>query len=328
MATDSTNCDDVVVRAEHVVRRFGTKVAVADVSFTVNRQERFALIGHNGAGKSTLFRMMLSLLPPSAGTITLFGEPVTGRDDATQRAVRRMIGYLPEQVVLYDNLTAEETLRYFAELKGVVVDAHEIAERLDEVGLLRVAKQPVRGFSKGMRQRLGLAQALLGEPKLLFLDEPTTGLDPMGIRDFYQLVDRWQARGTTVIVSSHILAEIELRADRIAILAQGRLVSVGSVFELRQQAALPARLWVQARDASAVATLIASAERLGVTVDERTEMGVWFLWPSEKKERALAWLLEQREHWLDWAWRDATLEEVFFALALKEQTRQAEEEVA
>jgi Cu-processing system ATP-binding protein len=131
-----------------------------------------------------------------------------------------------------------------------------------------------------------------------------------------------------VIVSSHILAEIELRADRIAILAQGRLVAMGSVFELRQQAALPARLWVQTPDASAVATLIASAERLGVAVDERTETGVWFLWPSEKKERALAWLLEQRAHWLDWAWRDATLEEVFFALALKEQTRQAEEEAA
>lgn len=327
MATDSSGAD-VVVRAERVVRRFGAKVAVADVSFAIERQERFALIGHNGAGKSTLFRMMLSLLPTSSGTIELFGRQLTGRDDPTQRALRRAIGYLPEQVVLYDNLSAEETLRYFAELKGLRIGAREIAARLDEVGLLAAAKLPVRGFSKGMRQRLGLAQALLGEPKLLFLDEPTTGLDPMGIRDFYQLVDRWQERGTTVVISSHILAEIEQRADRVAILAQGRLMAVGSVFELRQQAALPARLWVQAHDSDALRALIAAAEQLGAAPLEQSGGGVWLSWPNGKKAEALSWLLHHRAHWLDWAWREATLEEVFFTLALAEQRHQAEQEAA
>jgi Cu-processing system ATP-binding protein len=131
-----------------------------------------------------------------------------------------------------------------------------------------------------------------------------------------------------VVISSHILAEIEQRADRVAILSQGRLVAVGSVFDLRQRAALPARLWLQGRDASSLAELIGSAERVGAVLLERTGGGVWFSWPNGKKDQALAWLLDNRTLWVDWAWREATLEEVFFTLALEGQRELAGEEAA
>ncbi|WP_189353610.1 ABC transporter ATP-binding protein [Vogesella fluminis] len=223
-----------MIELHAVCRRFGAQLAVNQVSLTVAPGELFGLIGHNGAGKSTLFKLMLGLLAPDSGDILLDGVSIRG---ASFRDVRRRIGYLPENVVLYDNLSASETLAFYARLKGVPLTA--CAPLLAEVGLADAAARRVGTYSKGMRQRLGFAQALLGSPQLLLLDEPTTGLDPEGIHDFYRIVEARRAHGCTVILSSHILAEIEQRVDRLAMLAGGKLAAIGSVAELSAGIALP-----------------------------------------------------------------------------------------
>ncbi|MBN8504416.1 MAG: ABC transporter ATP-binding protein [Burkholderiales bacterium] len=192
------------------------------------------LIGHNGAGKSTLFRMMLGLLTPDAGQVQVLGVKAGG---PLWRAARRRIGYLPEQLALYDALTGRETLQFFARLKAA--PAAQIDPLLERVGLGAAAGRAVRTYSKGMRQRLGLAQALLGEPELLLLDEPSNGLDPAAIREFYALLAEQCARGCAVLITSHILAELQQRVDRLTILANGQVLAQGSVAELREQLALP-----------------------------------------------------------------------------------------
>lgn len=217
-----------------VRKAFGPLQAVAGVDLRVPRGELFGLIGHNGAGKSTLFRIMLGLTAADAGRVEVAGVAVGGPQ---WREARRRIGYLPEQLALYDNLSGRETLAFFAKLKGAA--RTQIDSLLDLVGLGHAAERAVRTYSKGMRQRLGLAQALLGEPQVLFLDEPTNGLDPQAIKEFYALLGALSARGTTILITSHILAELQQRVDRLAIMANGKVVAQGSVETLREQLDLP-----------------------------------------------------------------------------------------
>ena len=229
-----------VIAVRGATKHYGAVRAVDGVDLEVAPGELFGLIGHNGAGKSTLFKMMLGLIPATAGDIRIDGSPVTG---SGFRAVRRKIGYLPENVVLYDNLTGLETLEFFARLKGA--SASECSPALERVGLSSAARRRVREYSKGMRQRLGFAQALLGRPRILFLDEPTTGLDPEAIREFYVILRGLKADGVTMILTSHILAEIQERVDRLAIMAAGKIQAVGTVQDLREQMDLP--LWFRVR---------------------------------------------------------------------------------
>jgi len=243
------------VRVQGLSRHYGAVHAVDGVDLAIARGELFGLIGHNGAGKSTLFKMMLGLVRPTRGRVEIDGTDVGG---SGFRAVRRRIGYLPENVVFYDNLSGYETLRFFARLKGT--PEGECAELLTRVGLADAARRRLREYSKGMRQRLGLAQALLGDPQLLFLDEPTTGLDPEGIRDFYVILNELKEDGATIVLTSHILAEIQQRVDRLAIMAAGRLRAVGSVHALRAERDLPIRITVDVAP--------------GMLADVRTALGV------------------------------------------------------
>lgn len=223
-----------VIEISNVSRRFGAIQAVDDVSFNILEGETLGLIGHNGAGKSTLFKMMLGLIPPSAGNIRIRGTPVRGREF---RELRRSIGYLPENLALYDNLSGLETLHFFASLKGC--DHKQCASLLEKVGLTHAAYRRVDGYSKGMRQRLGFAQALLGTPRILFLDEPTNGLDPEGIRDIYRILAELNAEGVTVVITSHILSEFQQRVKRLALMKSGKLHALGSLQELRETVNLP-----------------------------------------------------------------------------------------
>ena len=222
------------IALRQVVRRFGALTAVDRVDLQVQRGEVFGLIGHNGAGKSTLFKLMLGLLAPSAGELRVIGETVTG---PRFRQVRRHMGYLPENVVLWDNLSGLETLHFFARLKGAAET--ECRALLARVGLTEAASRPVREYSKGMRQRLGFAQALMGQPQVLFLDEPTSGLDPHAIRAFWDTLAELRQRGVTMVLSSHILAELQHRVDRLAVMVNGRIEALGSVQALREQRDLP-----------------------------------------------------------------------------------------
>ncbi|SFM58034.1 ABC transporter ATP-binding protein [Rugamonas rubra] len=225
------------IEVAHVSKHYGQIEALNDVSLAVAPGEMFGLIGPNGAGKSTLFKMMLGLAAPSAGEIRVHGVRIDGRDF---RQVRRRIGYLPESFVTYDNLTGLEVLHLFADLKQVGRDS--CGALLERVGLSGAAGRRVRGYSKGMRQRLGFAQALLGKPDLIFLDEPTNGLDPQGIHDFYQTLREVQGEGATIIITSHILAEIQERVDHLVILQSGRIAAQGTLAQLRAQRVMPSLL--------------------------------------------------------------------------------------
>ena len=223
-----------VIEINQVSRNFGEVLAVDNISFAVEQGETLGLIGHNGAGKSTLFKMLLGLIPVSAGEIRINNTPLQG--DAF-RELRRSIGYLPENVVFYDNLSGLETLQFFAALKGCT--AKEAMPLLEQVGLSHAADRLVSGYSKGMRQRLGFAQALLGKPRFLFLDEPTNGLDPEATREFYKTLHKLNQQGVTVIITSHILSEIQQRVQRLAVMRNGKLQALGTVQSLRESVDLP-----------------------------------------------------------------------------------------
>jgi Cu-processing system ATP-binding protein len=225
---------DAAVSLRGIRHSYGGFTALHDVSFDIARGAMFGLIGHNGAGKSTLFKLMLGLIAPSAGTLHVLGQ-----DSAAPafRQTRRRIGYLPENFVTYDNLSGQEVLAFFADLKQIARAA--CAPLLDLVGLGAAAARPVHTYSKGMRQRLGMAQALLGEPELIFLDEPTNGLDPQGIADFYAILRTVQDRGATIVITSHILAEIQHRVDQLLIMQGGAVAARGTLAELRVGVALP-----------------------------------------------------------------------------------------
>ena len=199
--------------------------AVRGLTLALERGEIFGLLGPNGAGKTTTIKMILGLARPSAGSIRIDGR------DPGNPASRRRLGYLPENPCFYDHLTAVEYLALVGDLCGIEPgSARRRADALlDRMGLAPHAHKPLRKYSKGMTQRLGLAQALLNEPSLLVLDEPMSGLDPIGRAEVKQLLREERGRGTTILMSSHVLAETESICDRIGILHEGRLLEVGSV---------------------------------------------------------------------------------------------------
>ncbi|ATJ84608.1 ABC transporter ATP-binding protein [Halomonas beimenensis] len=229
-----------IIELHDVSLRQGGLTRLAGLDLAVEEGEVLALLGHNGAGKTTTMKLILGLLTPSAGRLEVLG----GRPDGRHAAVlRRHLGYLPENVSFYEQLTGREVLHFFARLKRAA--AGQAEELLERVGLATAAGRRVKTYSKGMRQRLGLAQALLGAPRLLLLDEPTTGLDPAATRDFYDTVRELGERGCTVLLSSHVLPGVEPYIDRALILGDGHRLALGSLDGLRTEAALP--LTIRAR---------------------------------------------------------------------------------
>lgn len=220
---------DSVVSVENLHKNFGKLHAVDGLSFTVNQGDVYGFLGQNGAGKSTTLRMLLTLIKPSSGNIKVFGKSVeTYRKDVLQQ-----IGAMIERPDLYKYLSAYDNLKIFAQLSGIVPTKQLLTEQLEMVGLAERAGDKVRGFSQGMKQRLGIAIALVHNPKLVILDEPTNGLDPQGIADIRNLIKNLSSNyGKTVIVSSHLLNEIEQVATRILIVDKGRKIIEGTKDEL------------------------------------------------------------------------------------------------
>ncbi len=246
--------------------------ALSDVSMTVAPGERVALLGHNGAGKSTLMKIILGLIPHDSGTLQVAGS-APGSPDA-----RRHVAYLPENVAFHPALTGLEQMRHYLALRG---ESPGMAlGLLERVGLGVAAKRRIGTYSKGMRQRVGLAQTLIGKPRLLVLDEPTSGLDPVSRRDFYELLDRLAADGASILLSSHALTEVEARTDRILILSGGVLVAEGALSDLRRTAALPVAFLVTPRagDEGTVAAALPEAVQQGgvlsLTCAQKDKLGV------------------------------------------------------
>ena len=309
MVSTSPVSNDMAVSLRGVTKHYGALHAVDGVDLDIARGEIFGLIGHNGAGKSTLFKMMLGLVPATKGDILVGGASVRGRGF---RAARRHLGYLPENVVLYDNLNGLETLKFFAHLKGAPLA--QCQGVLDRVGLAHAGKRPVREYSKGMRQRLGFAQALLGSPQVLFLDEPTSGLDPQAIRDFYATLRGLQGEGVTIIITSHILAELQERVGRLAILSAGKVQALGSVQELREQTHMPLVFDLRVDEADVPAVAQALVQAIGA-IPEPLPLGLRLACPREQKMAVLAALAPFGARVLDIKMQEPSLEDVFFGFS-------------
>lgn len=297
-----------VVQVQGVSRYYGSVRAVDGVDLQIGQGEMYALIGHNGAGKTTLFKMMLGLIPHTSGEILIGGEAVRGRNF---RAVRRMIGYLPEDLALYENLTGLETLVFFSRLKGAPPAACPAV--LERVGLQAAADRRVREYSKGMRQRLGFAQALLGKPQILFLDEPTNGLDPDAIRGFYAILHELRATGVTIVLSSHILAEIQQRVDRLAIMVNGRIRALGTVQALREQLDLPVRFTISVALGRG-AEVCGALEHLPLSQLERQGDTLLLQCRRELRLNVFESLAALQDSLLDVQMHEPSLEDVFFGL--------------
>lgn len=237
----------------------GKQRVLGDVDLIVSAGERVALLGHNGAGKSTLIKAILGLTPLDGGTIRISGAA------PGSAAARNATAFLPEAVSFHPALTGREQLTLFARLSGMAAD---IPGLLDRVGLGDAMDRRIGAYSKGMRQRLGLAQVLLGKPAVALLDEPTSGLDPVSRLELYAIIDELAAHGTAVLIASHALTEVEARTDRIAILRKGIKVADDTLANLSHAAGLPTRLRIQAaRDADALAIQTGGTRINGASVE-------------------------------------------------------------
>lgn len=218
-----------IVEVKELVKTYGKIKAVDGASFSVFQGDVYGFLGPNGAGKSTTIRTILSLIKPTSGQIKVFGNDITTH----RKTILSRIGCIVEKPDFYNYLSAEKNLEIFARLTGKDIPKKKILEMIDFVGLKGREKDKVRGFSHGMKQRLGIAQALLHDPEFIILDEPTTGLDPQGIIDIRNLIMQLKTeRKKTVLLSSHILSEIELIANRMVIINKGKTIAEGSVNEL------------------------------------------------------------------------------------------------
>lgn len=228
-----------MIKVEHLTKKYGEVLALDDLSFEIEEGQVYGFLGPNGAGKSTTMNIMTGCLSATAGSVTIGGHDVFEEPDAA----KRLVGYLPEQPPLYMNETPLEYLRFVGEAKGL--RGSELAAQIDEVaeqaGTSDVMRRRIGDLSKGYRQRVGIAQALLGEPRVIILDEPTVGLDPIQIIEIRDLI-RSLGQSHTVILSSHILSEVQAICDKILIIAHGRLVAFDTPAKLEERLAATGEL--------------------------------------------------------------------------------------
>jgi ABC-2 type transport system ATP-binding protein len=293
------------IEVRGLVKRYGDLVAVDRVDLTVEAGDVFGYLGPNGAGKTTSLRMMLGLIRPSAGTVRIFGRD----PQLSVKALEGVAGFV-EAPSFYPYLSGRENLRLYAALDGDDA-AGRIEESLATVGLAERAKDRVGGYSHGMRQRLGIAAALIRKPRLLMLDEPATGLDPGGMRDMRDLIRRLSSSGMTVLLSSHLLAEVEELCNRVAIVRSGRVAYQGSLADLRAQAGESYRL----RSPDEERARAVAAAQPGIREVVPTDDGTRFAAAGEEAVGALSLALaEAGVPILELARRHATLEDLFFSL--------------
>lgn len=258
---------------------FRKKVRVLqDVSFSVNQGEIFGFVGPNGAGKTTTFKLILGFVSPTGGMVELMGKPLG------DVKVKRKIGYLPENPYFYDYLTGEELLHYMGELHGVDRDrlSGRVDDLLEKVKMTHARRIQLRKYSKGMLQRIGIAQALVNDPEFLILDEPMSGLDPIGQREIRELILEQKELGRTILMSSHILSDVEALCDRVAIIINGKVVKSGELQRLFEDISSAYEMLVRVEGE----TVLKSLNDLNVTVEKRAGLVV-LKFDEEIKDRVL-----------------------------------------
>jgi ABC-2 type transport system ATP-binding protein len=269
-----------VIRTRGLCKRYGNQLAVDDLDLDVSEAEVFGLLGPNGSGKTTTILMLLGLTEPSAGEIA-----VLGLDPRMQPiSVKRQVGYVPDAVGFYDNYTARENLRYIERLNGrkSAITEAKIERALARMGLAEVIDQRVATYSRGMRQRLGLAEIVLRAPRIAILDEPTVGLDPAGAKEFLDMVLALKHEGMSVLLSSHHLHQVQAICDRVGLFSRGRMVLHGTVDELaRQVLGASWRVHLEAQG-DGLATALRKVPGVGRVAEER---GDYWLVEADKDVR-------------------------------------------
>jgi ABC-2 type transport system ATP-binding protein len=285
--------------------------ALKSLDLKVNVGETFGFLGPNGAGKTTTLKILMGIIFPTAGTATILGK------DLFDPEIKRKIGFLPEQPYFYDYLSAPELLDYYARLSGVPAAQRQqrVTNLLGRVGLGDVGKKQLRKFSKGMLQRVGIAQAIIHDPEVVFLDEPMSGLDPLGRHEIRELIQQLKDEGKTIFFSTHILSDAETLCDRVAIIHRGELRGVGVVNDFRSSIAENTEVvWVGTAALAAVSQLVLEHHETGDTVRATVQ--------SSDLDRVLEKLREQRARLISVTPVHRTLEEYFLA-----KTREEEGEV-
>jgi ABC-2 type transport system ATP-binding protein len=275
---------DVIVQVEDIVKDFRPgfglrKKRVLDgISFDVREGEIYGFVGPNGAGKTTMVKLLMGLIRPSGGRARILGH------DVSESAFRRHVGFQPENTYFYDYLTAREILRFYARLSGVPRSGREgrMEALLEQVGLSHAADARLRTYSKGMLQRVGIAQALVHDPRVVFLDEPMSGLDPIGRKEIRDLILQLRREGKTVFMNTHILPDVEMVCDRVAIIVRGRIVHHGAIDQFLEEgqrevdlvlAGLAPEIPAQLEDAFG-ARIRGHGERIEVRVNEKNLQSV------------------------------------------------------
>lgn len=216
----------LAIKTSRLEKIYGNTASLKDLNLEIESGEIFGLLGHNGAGKTTTVNILTTLLQPSSGTAEIFGHDI--KDDSQE--ARKMFGYLPENVRFYDNMTAYENVEYLAKLSGLSAPKERILEVFAYLDFTEHMHQRVGEFSKGMRQRVGIAQAIVHKPKLLFLDEPTSGLDPVGIKQLRELIIRLnREENMTIFMNTHLLSEVAKTCTSIGVLSHGKLIYKDSI---------------------------------------------------------------------------------------------------
>jgi ABC-2 type transport system ATP-binding protein len=282
--------------------------ALKSLNLTVEAGETFGFLGPNGAGKTTTLKLLMGIIFPTAGSATILGR------DASDPEVKRKIGFLPEQPYFYDYLSAPELLDYYARLSGVSAAARKqrIGELLEQVGLSDVGNKQLRKFSKGMLQRVGIAQAIIHDPEVIFLDEPMSGLDPVGRHEVRELIQGLKDAGKTIFFSTHILSDAEALCDRVAVIHKGELRGVGVVNDFHSAVAEQTEvIWLGASAVAAVTGLLTESHITGETVRVTV--------PSANLDRLLETLRQQRARLISVTPIHGTLEDYFLARTREEQ---------
>ena len=305
---------DYVIETSELTKRFGPILAVDRVSLQVPRGQVFGLLGPNGAGKTTTMGMLLGLVRPTAGSFRLFGA----RDGSSQNVMRRL-GAIVESPTFYPYLSGRDNLRFFQGIAGPG-SSDAISRLLDTVGLAGRADSKFRTYSLGMKQRLGIAYALLGDPELLILDEPTNGMDPAGMAEVRELIGKLGHDGCTVLLSSHLLHEVEQVCDSVAILSHGRLIAQGAVKELLSGRGA---LRLKTTDDRKAAQLVSSLTWISGVRTEEGQLVV--VAPPERSSEISAALAEQGIHISEMAQTRESLEEYFLEVTREDLSQSVEE---